>query len=268
MALPESPHESAAAKFAYRLRKLRDDRGMTAQDVADACYVSREGVTAIETLRLPPRLDTAKRLDEIFDLTELCYFEDAYHDILREATWTPFRQYTAQEALARTIRSYHPLQITGLFQTEDYARELVGSFEPTHKLEEYVRLRMTRQEILVREDPPHVTNLVRESVLRETVGGPEVMEEQLLQLLKVSELPQVGLHVVPMGRAVFPQGMFSLLTYEKEADLGYVETDVGGHVVEPPEQVKLLSMRFDRILGEALSGEESRKLIRSIMESL
>jgi hypothetical protein len=49
---------------------------------------------------------------------------------------------------------------------------------------------------------------------------------------------------------------------------GYGSSDIGGHVVEPPEQVKLLSMRFDRILGEALSGEESRKLIRSIMESL
>jgi transcriptional regulator with XRE-family HTH domain len=269
MAVPETPHESAAAKFAYRLRKLRNERGLSAKDVAAACFVSRETISAIETRRLPPRLDTAQRLDQFFDLTELAYFEDCYHDILREATWSPFRHYKAQEALAQAIRSYEPLHIYGVFQTEAYARHLVGSCEPPHKVEKYVALRMSRQEILTRDkNPPQIVAVLRESVLRETVGGPQVMNEQLARLLEISELPHVGIHIVPMKQPVFAQGMFALLTYDEEADLGYVETDVGGHVIEPTEQVNLLSMRFNRILGDALSGHASQELIRTIMESL
>jgi transcriptional regulator with XRE-family HTH domain len=269
MAVPETPHESAAAKFAYRLRKLRNERGLSAKDVAAACFVSRETISAIETRRLPPRLDTAQRLDQFFDLTELAYFEDCYHDILREATWSPFRHYTAQEALARAIRSYHPLHVGGLFQTEAYTRQLLtDAAEPPNRVDEGVALRMSRQEVLTREDPPHIVAVVRESALREVVGGPQLMEEQFNRLLEVSELSHVAIHVVPIGRVVFPRGMFMLLTYDAEADLGYVETDVGGNIVEPTEQVNLLSVRFGRILGDALSVHESRDLIRTIMESL
>ncbi|MFI0373494.1 Scr1 family TA system antitoxin-like transcriptional regulator [Actinomadura sp. 1N219] len=268
MPVPENPHESAAAKFSYRLRKLRVDRGMSAKDVAAACYVSRETISAIETRQLPPRLATAQFLDELFDLTELAYFEDAYHDIVREATWSPFRLYKAQEALARSIRSYDPLHIYGVFQTVAYARELLSSYEPPHKVDEYVAMRMSRQEILARDHPPQIVAVIRESVLRETVGGSQVMQEQLARLLEISELPCVGIHVVPTGGRVFPLGMFRLLTYDVDADLGYVETAIGGHVVEPPEQVNLLSMWFDRILGDALPADASGELIRTIMESM
>lgn len=195
MPVPENPHESAAAKFAYRLRKLRDERGLSAKDVGRACYVSRETISAIELLRL----ETAQKLDELFDLTELAYFEDCYHDIVREAMWSPFRHYKAQEAMAQAIRSYDPLHIYGVFQTEAYARELVGSYEPPHKVDEYVAMRMSRQEMLTRKDPPQIVAVIRESVLRETLGRPQMMREQLFRLLEISELPRVGLHVVPMG---------------------------------------------------------------------
>ncbi|MFC5750919.1 helix-turn-helix domain-containing protein [Actinomadura rugatobispora] len=268
MSVPETPHESAAAKFAYRLRKLRNERGMSAQQVGAACYISRESITAIETLRLPPRLDTAQRLDKLFDLTEIAYFEDCYHDISREVERSPFRKYTDLESLARAIRAYHPLHIDGLFQTESYARYLISSYEPPGKIEEYVAVRMSRQDVLTRESPPHVVSVFRESVLREVVGGPQVMKEQLAQLLELSELLNVVINVVPTGRAVFPRGMFVLLTYDEEADLGYVETEVGGHIIEPTDQVNWLSIQFGRISGNALPVGESRELIRTIMEGL
>jgi transcriptional regulator with XRE-family HTH domain len=268
MPVPRNPHESAAAKYAYRLRKLRDERGLTADEVGSFCFVSGKTISAIENLRLPPRLDVSQRLDELFGLTELAYFADSYHDVIREAGWTPFRKYAEQEARARAIRSYHPLHIYGLFQTEAYTREILSSYEPPHKVDEYVALRMSRQDLLTRDDPPHIVTVIRESVLREVVGSPQLMKEQLTRLLELSELPHVRIHVVPTGRAVFPQGMFVLLTYDEGADLGYVETDVGGHIVEPPEQVNSLSIRFDRILGDALPVDASRELIGIIMESL
>jgi hypothetical protein len=69
-----------------------------------------------------------------------------------------FQPWTHFEAQAVTLRSYEPLLVPGLLQTEDYARAILSD-RPGGKhddLEDQVAARMDRQAILTRADPPQL----------------------------------------------------------------------------------------------------------------
>jgi hypothetical protein len=67
-----------------------------------------------------------------------------------------------------------------------------------------VTLRMTRQEILRRDEPPRLWVIIDESVLRREVGGKDAMRAQCERLLEVGQWPHVAIQVVlmPTGRRV------------------------------------------------------------------
>jgi hypothetical protein len=89
------------------------------------------------------------------------------------------------ETTATEIDNVDPIYIPGVTQTEEYARALFweGGLEEPAKIEECVRIRMIRHEILTKYNPPQCTFHVHENVLRVAVGGPQVMYEQMLFLL-------------------------------------------------------------------------------------
>ncbi|MCP2335125.1 helix-turn-helix domain-containing protein [Actinomadura rupiterrae] len=259
------PRSSNHALFAHKLRTYREREGMSQTEVGAFCNVSNKMISAIENLYRIPNDHVAKRLDILFD-TDV--FEDQYWLILRDAELTPgFLSYTRQESKADSIRMFAPMLIPGLLQTESYARAVLSTWEKEDKVEQMLAVRLARQGILEREDPPHVAVLIKEAVLREPVGGREVHREQLDHLLDLARRPNIAIQVIPTGAAAY-DCPFVLFGYSDEADLGYVEGAIDlGHMVEPPRLVFKLALRFDQFRGEALTVSESEELIRSIREA-
>lgn len=104
------------------------------------------------------------------------------------------------EADACSIEFFEIILIPGLLQTEAYARALIGTGPFAHdkdRVERLVEIRMRRQEILTRPDPPRVWAIVDEAALHRLVGGSEVMREQLQRLAEVSVLPWITLQILP-----------------------------------------------------------------------
>ncbi|GAA4091749.1 helix-turn-helix transcriptional regulator [Actinomadura miaoliensis] len=261
------PKGSCAAAFVQRMRRYRERDGLSQAEVGAACNVSPKTISAVENLRRLPTLDVSVKLDR---LHETDYFEEQYWHVIREAGLSlTYRNYSEQEAQADSIRVYEPLNVPGLFQNEQYARLVLSTGQGPENLDRAVTARMGRQDILHREDPPFITALIREAALREPVGGPEVMREQLAHLLKMAREARNTVRVIPIGAPVYVASGFTVLGFAEGNDVAFVEGAEGlGQVVVRPIDVHRLAVRFDMIGGEALPVGESEMLITSILEAL
>jgi transcriptional regulator with XRE-family HTH domain len=260
------PTESAAALFAYKLRRLRDERGLSQIQLADALNCSGDLISKIETCAQAPRIELAKQFDEFFGTGEM--FQELQPLVAKEGIPGGFRPYTDLEAPAASIRLFDPLHIAGLLQTEDYARAVLRSRNREDELDTLVAARMARQAILARDDPPWLVVILDERAIRKVIGGPEVMRAQLAHLLELAQRPNITLRVLPDSAAIYPSGKFTVFTFEDDPDVGYVDGAEGfDQPIVHHNQVEKLRILFDRLGAVALSLEDSVTLIKSVMES-
>ena len=195
------------------LRTLRMAKGWTAGQVADRLLVSTSKVSRLETGQ---RGASAR---DVNDLCDLYGIDDEQRQHLlqlasegkQRAWWQPlglpYSTYVGLEAEATSINDYGLGIIPGLLQTPDYARALIHStFQswPSEVVEQRVRGRMIRQQLLFSEHPPNFNAVVDEAVLHRIVGSKAIMRAQLKRLLERSELPNVTLRVLPYTPASLP----------------------------------------------------------------
>ena len=134
----------------------------------------------------------------------------------------------------------------------------------------WVQLRMDRQAVLHRSEPPRFSTIIDEPVLRREIGGPGVLADQLTHLLACTELPHLDLRVLPagLGAHASPSGGFLVFSIaEPDMDVGYTETVGGAVYVEPPDSERFAQV-YDRLLNSALGPAESAELIGAIREDL
>ncbi|NUT51135.1 MAG: helix-turn-helix domain-containing protein [Saccharothrix sp.] len=108
----------------------------------------------------------------------------------------------AVEIMAATL-SFIPLY----FQTEAYMRQLWlrnGELLPAERIDELVKVRQARQQVVTKPDAPMIRAVVHEFALRLPVGGPAVMHDQLMVLAAACELPNVEIQVQPISAGAFP----------------------------------------------------------------
>jgi uncharacterized protein DUF5753 len=164
---------------------------------------------------------------------------------------------------------YQNFLVAGLLQTEEYAREILRAGNRADQLDELVAIRMERQDILRRDDPPWLIVLLDESVVRRVVGNRDVMRRQLEHLLAVMNQPNVTLRIVPTAGGIYPVGAFNLLTFREETTVAYVEGVHGhGQLIDRGRQVCDLEVLFDQIGAVALPVAQSEKLIKVALEHL
>ena len=182
-------------------------------------------------------------------------------------TWiaTPpwFRSWVEHEQQAATLRIWQLGVLSGLLQTEDYARAILA-VEPgvtEDQVSERLAARLARQAILARDDPPAAWFLVDEAALHRCVGSPDVMAAQLAHLGGVARLPNVTIQVVP---SIAHAGLLGGFAVAERA--AYVETAVAGQVFEDADIIAGLLTRFDTLRNEALRGSESLALIERMCE--
>ena len=82
--------------------------------------------------------------------------------VSQEALPRWFRPFAEIEREATSIRTWEPLIVPGLLQTEAYARALITGWQPgdaAETVEQQVSARMERQHLLDRADPPRAVAL-------------------------------------------------------------------------------------------------------------
>jgi len=189
--------------FGAELRYYRERAGLSQTDLAALVNVSHDVISKIETGERPPakdfpeRLDTVPALDSRGGLARL--WSNLRKGLRHRAVPGWFQPWAHIEAVATILRTYQPLLVPGLFQTEDYARAILAA-RPGSKhddLDDEVAARIGRQAILARADAPQLWSVVDEGVLHRCVGGPKVMHDQLEHLADRAENPRTTIQVIP-----------------------------------------------------------------------
>jgi hypothetical protein len=194
----------------------------------------------------------------------------AYDDALPRE----YRDFIALEAAAKNIRVFQGMLMPGLVQTEDYARAVVAAGPavlPMGHVDSLIKVRMSRQEILEQDRPPKFWIILAEGTVRQEVGGPAKMAEQLAHLMHLTDLSSVTLQLLPFsaGAHAGVQSAFTLFDFpDGEASVASVENLTGNLLMDKPGQVESFSQAFDSLRASALSPAESLTRIEQIREEL
>ncbi|MCC8243823.1 helix-turn-helix domain-containing protein [Saccharothrix luteola] len=167
------------------------------------------------------------------------------------------------EQMAHEVVSWSPLLIPGLLQVSSYTRSIMESAGiPEGEVATRVAVRMGRRDVLTRRNPVRFTALIGEAVLKQTIGGREVMAEQFDHLLMMSAHENVDLRVVPSTTGWHPglNGAFHLLKCNGTSFV-HLENSISSVFVQESEAVAGFEASVPRLLDVAMSPERSFELI-------
>ena len=271
-------------RLAAELRRLRERADLTGDQVAEQVGWSASKLSRIENAHTGPRPAEIKRLLSLYGVEGST--ADALVALAQEAkdlkgwweTQTIPSEYAAligMEAEARSAWSWEPLIIPGLLQTGEYAHAvtegMLEHIDPVSPAEtrRRVQARLTRQQVLTRENPLELSAILDESVLFRRFGNPNVMQMQLDRLLELMGHDNITLRILPLdGRHPIGTGAFVLLQFDDvhdvtHHDVVYLEHLTGGRYVDEESETFTYRRAFARLGEFALDEIESRAVICS-----
>jgi hypothetical protein len=87
---------------------------------------------------------------------------------------------------------------------------------PPSETKRRVEARLARQQVLTRNNPIGLSAILDQSVLQRRFGNPDVMREQLNQLIEMSERDNISLRILPLnGRHPIGTGAFAFSSSAK-----------------------------------------------------
>ncbi|WP_405956175.1 Scr1 family TA system antitoxin-like transcriptional regulator [Streptomyces phaeochromogenes] len=267
MAIEDNPQ--SRVKYGEELRRLREAAGLTQEELSQRAVMSRTHIAHIEAGRRRPDVDDARRLDQVLETGG--FFVRFLPTLDGRKVAEHFAEAAELELQATVIREYASTLVPGFLQTEAYAREVLSSGHPAKSNEERDRLLVTRLErarILDNFDSPQVWMLLGEAVLRQMIGSPAIMCEQLRHIIKLGESRRIRVHVLSfrVGAHAALEGPVKLMWFQDLPPVAYVEGLKSGRVWELPSVVRQCEEVYNHALGDALSHRKSLALIRSVAE--
>ncbi|OKJ93669.1 helix-turn-helix domain-containing protein [Streptomyces sp. CB02400] len=247
------------------LKEQREAAGLTQQQLAEAAVMTRTHIAHIEAGRRVPSKEDARRLDNALGTGNVLSSFLPQND---RAVADHFEAARAFEQQATMIREFALSYVPGILQTERYMRAVLGvAFPPLgeEECDRAVVTRLERAEILADPVTPVVWALLDEAILRRPVGGAEVMAEQIMHVVRLAEANRVRVHVMPFGLGAHPllQNMLTLMGFEDQPPVAYVEGLHTGVVHDSPAMVERFRDTYDLALGDALPQRESLALMRA-----
>jgi transcriptional regulator with XRE-family HTH domain len=263
-----------------QLRRLREGRGISAQEAARAIRGSESKISRIELGRNAVREIDVADLLSLYGVTDQAEREQMlvlasqanrpgwwyrFNDIL--PPW--FQAYIGLEEAAESIRAYEAQFIPGLLQTEAYATAVLALGDiASEEMERHVLLRKERQRRFVNGELK-LWALLDEETLRRPVGSPQIMRAQLEHLLAVGERPNLVLQIIPRGVVghAAPSG-FSILRFgdTEMPDIVYVEQLTSALYLDKRPEVDRYLLAMERISIVAEEPRASAGIIRAILE--
>jgi transcriptional regulator with XRE-family HTH domain len=187
----------------------------------------------------------------------------------RDPIW--FRPWQEIEREAVSLRWFESTVLPGLLQTEAYARAVLSGagLIPRGDIERHLTVRLARQGVLKRDDPPQFTAVIDEAILHRPVGGRRIMREQLLAVVAACAEPHIRVHIVPatVGAYAGLNGPFVIAQSHDHRVAGYLDNQLQGQVASDPEDIAAMMAAWENVRGEALSHWQSVDLITEVAET-
>ncbi|MFI6265940.1 helix-turn-helix domain-containing protein [Micromonospora sp. NPDC051006] len=269
-----------------QLRRLRESTGVTREGAGWEIRASESKISRMELGRVGFKERDVADLLTLYGVTDaeerellLKLARDAnspgwwhrYGDVL--PTW--FQSYLGLEAAAALIRSYEVQFVPGLLQTPGYARAVVllghGAATPG-EIDRRVDLRIRRQELLRRAEPPQLWAVLDEAALRRPIGGVAVMREQLTALIEATRSPHIRLQIIPFtaGGHAAAGGAFTILRFSDQdlPDIVYIEQLTSALYLDKRDDLDYYALAMERLCVEAEPPERTPELLERLRDEL
>ncbi|MER5535192.1 helix-turn-helix domain-containing protein [Streptomyces mirabilis] len=259
------PGASPLDYYGFELRRHRESAGLTQRQLGDIVNYTGSLVGQIETARKLPTPEFSERVDAALGTGGL--LSRLVGLVMRSQLPAWFQQVAELEARAVEICSFQTHMVLGLLQTDAYARAVLGALDQ-NDLDDRTAVRLARQRIFEKGEPPVFWAVLSEAALHQEIGGPKTMREQLAHLLSFEDNSRINVQVLPFsaGEHAGLQGSFDLYRFASDPTIVYTESYGSGHPTASPDTVKDCSLRYDHLRASALSLRDSAELIRRAME--
>jgi transcriptional regulator with XRE-family HTH domain len=286
MIAPASP-TVRRRRLAAELRGIREGKGKSGDAVAAALRWSPSKISRYERARTGLRPREVERLLDYYQITgsRRALLLELAEDAAQKGWWEEFgdslsddyKQFIGFEHEAASIAIWHVDVVTGLLQTEAYARHIISSYSrvepmPPGMIGRMVKVRMRRQQVLSREGL-QLSVVLDESVLRRRIGDESVMYEQLQRLVQDADRPNMTLQILPLKahHAIFGES-FVIFGFRVDDDAmirDAVSTEQlrSSVILEGERETYLHRIAFQALSEAALDAAASRALILETAES-
>jgi transcriptional regulator with XRE-family HTH domain len=286
MTAPASP-TVRRRRLAAELRGIRESKGKSGDAVAAALRWSPSKISRYERARTGLRPREVERLLDYYGITGshrtllLGLAEDAaqkgWWEEFADSLSEDYQQFIGLEYEATSINIWHVDVVTGLLQTEAYARHIISSYSrvepiPPGMIGRMVKVRMRRQQVLTRDDL-QLSIVLDESVLKRRIGDESVMYEQLQRLVHEADRPNLALRILPLEKQyVVISGSFVIFGFGDDSDAmlqDVVSTEhlKSGFILEGERETYLHRIAFQMLAEASLDPAQSRALILETAES-
>nr|WSZ96566.1 helix-turn-helix domain-containing protein [Streptomyces sp. NBC_00857] len=267
-------------RLGQELRRLRELKGMTAEEVAERLLVSQSKISRLENGRRSISQRDVRDLCGVYEVEDQRIVDSLMQmakDSRQQGWWhafgdIPYSVYIGLETDAASLRVYEPQVVPGLLQTKPYAEALINGAlpeSPVLDVEKRVGVRMRRQDrINAPEAPLRLWAVVDEAALRRVVGDRQLMREQLEHLVEQSQLPHVTVQVLPFDMGAHPgiTGHYAILEFPDAADSSvvYIEGVTSDLYLEKSIDVQRYSVMYEHLRAQALNADQTRQYISDI----
>ncbi|RLU99267.1 transcriptional regulator [Streptomyces griseocarneus] len=266
-----TPDRSTRHLFGAKLRRYREQAGMSLEQLASVVLSSRSQLSRIGNAEIIAPPDLPARLDAAFGTDGI--FQELYRLAVKEIHPDQFQRRMELEAKARRVREVGAQIIPGLLQTEEYARAQFQIHDPGAKperIDELVLARLHRQAILREKPGIDLGWILDESSFRRIYGSPTIMRAQLSRLLSLTCTSTTIVQVMPFvaGPHALLNGSLTLLTLADGTEVAFEEAINTGTLIEDQDSCGKYHRAYDLLSACALSPSDSADFIRSVMEAL
>lgn len=267
---PESSDSMRA--FGAVVQALREHAGLSREEFGARVHLSKHSVASIELGR---RLADQRFVELAEEATgNTGAVRGAFRHMARQpglAAW--FRMWARLEREAVSLDTYECRILPGLLQSEAYVRAAFSNNIPLvgeEEMEEQVRARMQRQQLLSERSGTSFSFIIDEAVLRSRLGGSAVMSDALDHVLACADARNVQVQIMPMGYEAHAclAGPLQLLETEDGRRYAYAEGQQHGQLIADVKEVVTLGQRYATLRSQALPPGDSKDLLRDIRGAL
>jgi len=283
----------ARRRIATVLKEWRDEAGQSLTEVAKETLISTSKLSRLENAEGKPRLRDVRDLIRFYGKQETPRAAQLERWVAAAGAagwWTDFDEavlhgrnrldtHLAYEAEATVARVYTLPFVPALLATDAYAEAVYRDMErrPEDQISQLMEIRRKRKQALTERaglDPLKLVAVTHECTLRQIVGSPRILRDQLDELLARSHEGNVSLHVFPFAAKAAPYMtcMYAIFEYQDpdnlEQDLVEIETQAGFFAIDDPDRVAEYKKAHENLVAFSLSEDDSRERISRIRDSM
>ncbi|WP_067821896.1 helix-turn-helix domain-containing protein [Nocardia inohanensis] len=269
------------ASLGTRLRTLRETRGFTQEQAAEAIHCSTSKISRLEAGRCRRfHTDDISALLTVYGVAGS--EQSAFLDIAQQVNqarrfdehapgFSPRLDLLLELEPVLFIRQYEQTLIPDVLQTPEYAcaaLEMTCFDRSDEEIDRLVRERMYSQTILNRDDCPRLWTVIEEAALHRPIGGRRVWRRQLEWLLELIQQRRVPVQVIQNQRCgpALTRGSFTHVRFKAQTrpDFVWVQRHNGMACLDSPRDVDHYRFAADWLAAEAMARPETEHLIREL----